>query len=166
MAETNRRDWASRTQVNLGSKRLDQAVCKRLYALESLPPDVAVRRLVTGAVGSMPKIMFVLLPIYAFILQLLYVRRHRYYVEHFVFSLHAHAFMFVLFTMIVLLRKVPIVPSLLCLWVPIYILLAMKRVYGQGWPKTLTKWFVLGCVYLTVLSFASLAVCVSAVFTV
>lgn len=166
MADPNRKDWAGRTQVNLGSKRLDRAVCRHLFALESMPPDVAIKRLVAGSIQNTPKIMFLLLPIYAFILQLLYIRRHRFYVEHFVFSLHVHAFMFVLFTVMMLLRKVPVVPSLLWLWVPIYILVAMKRVYGQGWPKTLAKWFVLGCVYMAVLTFASLAVFVSAIFTV
>ena len=166
MADPNRKDWAGKTQVNLGSERIDRAVCTHLYSLENLPPDVAFKRLVSGSIQNTPKVMFLLLPIYAFILQLLYIRRHRFYVEHFVFSLHVHAFMFVLFTVMMLIRKVPVVPSLLWLWVPIYILVAMKRVYGQGWLKTLTKWFVLGCVYVTVLTFASLAVFVSAIFTV
>ncbi len=44
-------------------------------------------------------------------------------------------------------------------WAPLYLLLMQKRIYGQGWPMTLLKYFVLGVCYLILSSFG-------AVFTV
>jgi hypothetical protein len=37
---------------------------------------------------------------------------------------------------------------------PIYVLIMQKRVYGQGWPMTVIKAWVLGVIYLVLLSFA------------
>jgi hypothetical protein len=42
-------------------------------------------------------------------------------------------------------------------WVPIYLLLTQKRVYGQGWPMTLLKYSVIGVVYFYLLVFAAMA---------
>jgi hypothetical protein len=163
--DAGHRNWSELAEVNLGNERINRAVCQRLLGLGNLPPDTAIKRLMAGAISNTPKVMFFLLPLFALLLKILYVRRKRYYVEHFVFSLHVHAFMFLVFTVGLLLSKVFFMAPLLCLWMPVYMLLAMKRVYGQGWLKTVTKWFVLGCAYLTVLTFAALTVFVSAIFT-
>ena len=37
---------------------------------------------------------------------------------------------------------------------PVYLLLMQKRVYAQGWPMTLLKYFVLGTCYMILLGFA------------
>jgi hypothetical protein len=37
-------------------------------------------------------------------------------------------------------------------WILVYILLAMKRVYGQGWLKTFVKYWTLGWMYFWILS--------------
>lgn len=117
--------------------------------------------------SSMPKAMFVLLPLFAFFLKLLYARRERYYGEHLVFALHTHAFAFFAFTALALLltatgdlealsRGPRVVAGsavlLLLLSVPAYVLLALKRVYGQGWNKTILKWAVLMSAYNVALS--------------
>ncbi|MGH7460446.1 MAG: hypothetical protein ACREMA_05385 [Longimicrobiales bacterium] len=73
--------------------------------------------------------------------------------EHFIFALHVHAFMFAIFLLNVLFRNVDLVSGLLVLWIPIYSLIAMKTVYGQGWFKTRLKWFALGNTCLVVLCF-------------
>ena len=44
--------------------------------------------------------------------------------------------------------------GLLIAWMPLYLLLMQKRVYAQGWPMTLLKYFVLGTIYMTLLGFA------------
>ena len=46
------------------------------------------------------------------------------------------------------------IEGLLILWMPIYLLIMQKRVYAQGWPMTLLKYFVLGTCYMTLLGFA------------
>jgi hypothetical protein len=49
-------------------------------------------------VEQFPKIMFVLLPIFAMFLKLLYLRSKRFYAEHLIFALHFHSFGFLLLT--------------------------------------------------------------------
>ena len=47
----------------------------------------------------------------------------------------------------------------LWVWMPLYLLLMQKRIYGQGWLMTLLKYSILGFCYIFLLSFG-------AVFTV
>lgn len=46
--------------------------------------------------------------------------------------------------------------ALIC-WIPVYLLLTQKRVYGQGWPMTLLKYSVIGVAYFYLLAFATAA---------
>ena len=148
--------WASSVQVNLGNERLNRLVRDRLKQLGHLPLREAFATVVQGFLQQIPKVMFLMLPVYALLLKVLYARRKRYFVEHFIFALHVHAFMFAIFLLNVILRDVPVVGLLLLLWIPLYSLLAMKTVYGQGWFKTGIKWLALGNAYLVVLSFGVL----------
>ena len=85
------------------------------------------------------------------ILKLLYIRRDRYYAEHFVFALHVHAFVFLLFTLMMLLPGAADVVLVFALLV--YTWVALKRVYRQGWFRTTVKWWTLGFTYSFVLLF-------------
>lgn len=107
-----------------------------------------------------PTVVFLLMPVFALLLKLLYVRRGWYYSEHLVFALHVHAFMFAVFSATALLfwlaqdtAVADILGSLLALSIPIYFIVALKRVYAQGWVKTLIKTWLLSLVYGTVLIF-------------
>ncbi|KZC35810.1 hypothetical protein RHOFW510R12_30235 [Rhodanobacter sp. FW510-R12] len=42
----------------------------------------------------------------------------------------------------------------LILWIPVYLLLTQKRVYRQGWPMTLLKFWCIGWCYFWLLAFA------------
>ena len=50
----------------------------------------------------LPATMFVLLPVVALIFKFWYLFAKRYYIEHLIFSLHNHAFLFVSLTLILL----------------------------------------------------------------
>ena len=52
---------------------------------------------------------------------------------------------------------------LLALWMPIYLLLMQKRVYGQGWIMTLLKYGVLGVSYMVLLSFGMVATVIASI---
>jgi hypothetical protein len=164
-ADPAKKNWAEEAQIDLGSERVDRAVCRRLLQFGALPPDEAVRRVIAESVRNLPKIMFILLPFYALLLKLVYIRRKRFYVEHFVFALHLHTYMFMLFTIMLLLRQIEYLPPFLLLWMGIYTWTAMKRVYKQGWVRTTAKWLVVGWTYFLVLIFAAFTVFVGAIFT-
>ncbi|MGH7462564.1 MAG: DUF3667 domain-containing protein, partial [Longimicrobiales bacterium] len=164
--------WTESLRVNLGNERLNQRVHARILELGDLPPHEALRVMLQGFINQVPKVVFLMLPIYALLLKLLYIRRKRYYVEHFIFALHVHALMFLLFFFALLLdhllfdaiRSSPgdrapefYVFMMLLVWIPIYALMAMKRMYGQGWLKTTLKWFALGSAYAVVVTFGLVA---------
>jgi hypothetical protein len=113
----------------------------------------------------LPTMMFVLLPIFALVLKLLYFFRKRLYAEHLLVAVQSHSFIFLSFIVLTLLSgfaalagtgiakiTTPIMVILAC-WMPIYLLLMQKRVYQQGWFWTLFKYGVGGFVYLMLLSF-------------
>ncbi|WP_412062802.1 DUF3667 domain-containing protein [Rubrivirga sp. IMCC45206] len=114
--------------------------------------------LARSSIGKVPIVLFLMLPLFALLLKILYVRRGWYYSEHLVLGLHTHAFTFVMFTVIALLltafptdsdnSPVSVLSALLIgVVLPMYYLVTIKRVYGQGWIKSIVKTSVLVAVY-------------------
>jgi Protein of unknown function (DUF3667) len=112
------------------------------------------------SISTMPKAMFIFLPLVAFLHMLLYWRpRHR-YAEDLVFFLHLHAFFFSVMTVAVLvsdadswpvMTKLAALAPLLLWFLPLYTVLAMKRVFGRSWKGTVAKAFALFAIYMAVL---------------
>lgn len=101
--------------------------------------------------------LLLLVPLSAGLLKLLYIRHKRKYVEHFIFTLHSHAFLFLtqfLAALELLIFDTPWLLSLSSIAVVIYFLMAMKRVYKQGWIKTFIKAILLSWGYLIILPIA------------
>lgn len=102
-------------------------------------------------VANVPNGMFVLLPIFAALLKVIYWRSGRYYIEHLVFALHTHAFAYTVIALDVLVRQAwwhTVAPAA----VGLYILLAMKSVYQERWLRTAVKLLVLTASYLLLLT--------------
>jgi hypothetical protein len=93
------------------------------------------------------KVLFYLLPFFALVLKLLYVRRDYYYSEHLVFSIYYYNFFYLAGSVIMLLNLISlpwisVVVGLLEAWIYFYLLFAMKRLYQQSWGKTILKFIV------------------------
>ena len=105
---------------------------------------------------NLPRVFFLLLPAFALLLYLFY-RQGWHYLDHLVFVLHYHAFVFLSLTALLVLDR-PWVPSViarvlgLLLWLGlfVYLPLALRRVYGGSWPRTLLKLLGLGILYFLV----------------
>lgn len=113
------------------------------------------RKLIETFLHNIPKMLFFLLPVFALLLKLLYIRRKQfYYVDHAILSLHYFSFIFLLLILSnYILDKIfgtDIFAILASVWVMLYLLIAMKRIYGQGWTKTIVKYFVLGFMFFIV----------------
>lgn len=83
--------------------------------------------------------MFALLPMFAALLKLVYRNRGLVYGEHLVFALHVHTFW--------LLAVCVFMGSLLLIAIPVYTLLAMRRVYGGRWWPRLLRGAFLSLIY-------------------
>jgi hypothetical protein len=138
-------------RVHTGDPTLDSIVNARIDHFRRMEPREAVRQVISGFLEKVPQMMFVLLPIFAGLLMLMYAGSKRYYVEHFVFALHVHASAFLIYlAMIALVRWPGATAALLC-WLLLYVYLAMKNVYGQGWFVTGVKYLMLGMAYVFLL---------------
>lgn len=87
--------------------------------------------------ANLQRAFFLLLPVFALLLKLLYLRQGSLYLDHLVFALHYHAFAFVVLTALILTRAAGIPRSVAVpiglagwLWVLVYLFLALRRVYG------------------------------------
>ena len=120
--------------------------------------------------GAVPSTLFVLLPVFALMLKAFYLFKRRLYMEHLIVALHSHAFLclalLLMFVTMALQRWLApqdgslralfnLIEAALWIWMPVYLLLMQKRVYGQGWIMTLLKYSVLGILYLVLLSFGA-----------
>lgn len=112
------------------------------------------------AIGQLVWMVALMMPALAFLLKLLYFRRKKYFVEHLVFSFHYHAFAFFIFTFVFVgLRLLELgfiqsdldeeaIVGIPLLGVLIYLFIAMRRVYGQGYFKTFIKYSILNFSYI------------------
>jgi predicted RNA-binding Zn-ribbon protein involved in translation (DUF1610 family) len=130
-------------------------VCKRIQRRVDIDPKkmlVEVESMKDRFLGNLGGAMFVLLPGFALWLKLAYRNRRLRYTEHLVFALHVHAFWF-----LALLFTLPgwgPLTGLTLLTVPVYTLIAMKRVYGgRRWPRLLRACLV-SALYGTTLALA------------
>ena len=138
--------WAREIETDQVPAPFDAAIERKLAQVGHLPPQEAIRTLLGDLLEYAPHMVFLLLPLFALILKLLYIRRGRYYAEHFVFALHVHAFVFAVFTIVFILPWDAITAASV-LWIMLYVWLALRHVYRQGWVRTTVKWFVLGGTY-------------------
>lgn len=113
----------------------------------------------TEVVNQIPKVMFIILPVFALILKLLYVRHEIYYINHLIFSLHVHSIIFLYLLLSLLLpRWYTIVLTIFGIW--FHVFFSMRHVYRQSIIKTALKLNTLLVLYVVplVLGFALLAV--------
>jgi hypothetical protein len=148
----------------MGNARLDSTLNERLEHFKRMEPRDAARQLIRGYLDHVPQMMFVMLPLFAALLKVLYFRGRRFYVEHFVFALHLHAFSFLTYLAMIAVRWPPVV-AVLWLWMFIYLFAALKRVYRQGWFVTGIKYCALGLTYFVAVIIAALFTFMATVLT-
>ena len=140
-------DWLAR---RLTPERV-QEVCERTRLDDG-------RALLKNLLDNIPAALIILLPLMAFVLKALYPLSKRYYVEHLLFFVHFHAFFFLILSLqILFVRLVALVsaPELMAnitvvmtsFYVPVYLFVSMRRVYGQGRFVTFIKYIALVIAY-------------------
>ncbi|MAF83293.1 MAG: DUF3667 domain-containing protein [Gammaproteobacteria bacterium] len=108
----------------------------------------------SALVDNFPMMMFFFIPLVALLMKFLYLLSRRKYVEHLLFLFHYHAYIFLILSVIVIMGLFSrLLPSLdwltssiagLCIfYFPVYLLIAIKRVYGQSWLMTNIKYLLL-----------------------
>lgn len=100
-----------------------------------------------------PQMLFISLPLFALLLQLLYIRRKQfYYANHIIFTVHLYSAVFILIFLMLLIDKIVGLPYLhwlkyvsyaISLYTVFYTYKAMRTFYKQGRIKTIVKWILL-----------------------
>ena len=116
-------------------------------------PGGTIRELLSNFMHNFPKVLFISLPLFALLLDLLYFRKKDfYYVDHGIFSLHLYIFSFLLLLVFFALSELhKVVHWGLIGWLQfalfVYALLyyykAMRNFYGQSRGKTIVKYLLL-----------------------
>jgi len=111
--------------------------------------------------SNLPYMMLCCIPLFAFVLKVLYVRRHIFYIDHLIYALHIHTFFYTAVMLIVLatiglnrFASGPIAGWMIAfLWIGFVtqIFLSIRYVYRQGWFISIFKFLFGGFVYLIVL---------------
>jgi hypothetical protein len=151
-----------------GAKEDAAPACSKLSAMQAAPAWMRLR-LVTACdktrldhgrglglslVHNLGRAMFLLLPLIAAVMKLMYWRQQRLYVEHLLLLLHNHAFVFLSLSVLMIAAHFLVSDAwagtlgvVLAIYIAWYLYLSMRRVYGQGWIITLFKCGALTFVY-------------------
>jgi hypothetical protein len=142
--------------INSKSAWLDKTLAAKwkAYKKKFADDDSAMAgSILNSLLHKFPYLLFVSLPFFALILKLLYVRRKQFfYSDHAVFTLYHYIFTFILFLLFFLFSKLynwlkwgilELAMTLVFLSGGVYLFIAMKRFYGQGWGKTTAKFLLL-----------------------
>ena len=143
-------DWPKWLARRLTPERLER-ICERTQMDSG-------KALVDNLLDNIPAALIILLPLMAFVLKALYPLSKRYYVEHLLFFVHFHAFFFLMLSIQFLsfdlagLTGIPtalpvIFTVLTSIYIAIYLFIAMRRVYGQGFIITFMKYVILLIAY-------------------
>jgi hypothetical protein len=113
--------------------------------------------------GNLPLMMFILIPLFAAVLKLIYIRRKHLYIKHVVHALHVHSFAYLMYAICLLIIFKVLTENNFPTWdveairwtlsiiffvgVSTYVYVSFLKVYKQGWFKTLIKFNIVGFIY-------------------
>ncbi len=148
---------------------INNAIERGLLNVQSVSEDPAA--LIEAMLNLLPLVLFFMMPVFALLLKFFYLFSRHLYMEHFIVALHSHSFLFFAVLISLSLNAMSGIESLpggvawtlsslyslSLIWIPLYLLLMQRRVYGQGWVFTTVKYSVIGTLYVMMLVFTLLA---------
>ncbi|MBB2144971.1 DUF3667 domain-containing protein [Pedobacter sp. LMG 31464] len=137
---------------------------KRSLELNQYPNPV--EKLKEDLLHNIPKMMFLLLPMFALILKLVYINKNKYYYEHLIYSFHLHSAIFLSVLATILLKWlfgfVYDISGWLAFFCTIYIIWyiyrSLRTFYGSTRWITILKIFFLSFAYTIVFTFCFLII--------
>ena len=131
-------------------------------------------KLMEDMLHNIPKMMFLLLPLFALFLKLVYINKKRYYYEHLIYSFHVHSAIFIsiIFTMGLqwlfgLFYNIDDLLSFICIiYIMWYIYRSLRTFYGSKRWVTLLRLFFLNFCYTIALSLCFLVIMLISFLTI
>lgn len=139
--------------LDLGASPWLEPLRRRIDQFNRIPREERGQQIFAGMLRYGPYAAFVLLPLFALLLKVLYAgrgrkypSRPRRYAAHLVYGAHSHAFVFLAGILLAVTPLKPIRIALL-LWVIAYLLWSMKAVYGGRWSGVVARAVVISAIY-------------------
>ncbi len=130
---------------------------KRIYKFENLE----LINIIPITLKAYSFCMFLLMPLIAFLTWLFFRKERKYYVEHLIFSIHSHSFLFLIYSLILLFFMTTHIMNwwimmllLIGLWV--YLFVSLKTVFKESNGKTFIKFLLINFIYLIIANTFSL----------
>ena len=125
---------------------------KRKKLIEHINLARSPQQAISKILKYMSWTFFLLLPVFALILKLFYIRKKHYYIQHLIFSIHLHSFIFVVFIFLIVLfgwtnLPMQLITTFTLLILPVYFIIALKRFYGQSFGKVILKFLGISFTY-------------------
>jgi hypothetical protein len=128
---------------------------KKAFAINK--QKINIREVVEESIQhNFPKMMFVLLPLFALILSITFYKSKKFYVEHLIYSFHLHCFIFLFLTVLMILKFViPVSWKTLVSWLEFaasitiifYIYKSLRAVYHRSRWRTIIKMIGMSITY-------------------
>ena len=121
----------------------------------------ALSQLLNTYTHSIPKLFFILMPVFGVLLSLFFRKKELTYTDHAIMSLHFHSFVFLIVIITILLYYLPGIPF----YIPIYLLLFVStayfflcchRFYKRHWLPTLLRGSTAWVLYLFIVWIVSI----------
>jgi hypothetical protein len=118
-------------------------------------------------ISKLPFAVFFFVPVFSLFIWLVYIRKKYTYTEHLVFSFHNQSLLFILLIISFIVDKVfDIISSgFFILAFSIYLFLAMRKFYKQGFFKTFVKYVFLNTIFIILAMFAMVILFAGSAFT-
>lgn len=130
-------------------------------------------RLLVDVRHDIPKIMFVLLPLFALYVGWFYSKKKYYYVNHAIFSVHVHCFAFLLLLFLLLLNwLIPgdyaglILSGISPIPIFVYLVAALRNMYGESLGRSLAKGLAISVIYFITFTIVSTLLLVLSIFRI
>ena len=165
--KVNSEDWGEFGYTMIGgdsSGTVARYISQKAKHISSMG-DEAGAVFVKEMINQIPKVLFILLPMFALFLKLLFIRHKRLYIEHLVFSLHIHTFVFlVLFIPLFISHWISVLFAGLA--IVVYLFIALHNFYEQSYPKAFVKLILISGAYLVALIPAMILIVLFAVVSI
>ncbi len=135
----------------LGALVEERLLAGKRQRFREMDPQELVDQLSYGLQRHLKLALFVFLPLLALALRLLFLRSASLYFDHLIFALHFQSFLFLALSLVWIFHRPWLYLVTALVVVPLYMLLALRRVYRQRWWWIVPKLFALGLAYLFLL---------------
>ena len=128
---------------------------KKAYAINEQNINI-IEVVGESAKHNFPKLMFILLPLFALILSIAFKKNKKFYVEHLIYAFHLHCFLFLFLSVIIIIKL--LIPGnwhvvldwigiLAAITITVYFYKSLRTVYYRSGFRTITKMIGISIVY-------------------